>query len=74
MDFFDTRVPKKKANTINWPKFPHHKNRSKVKILCLKYQSKWSCSTMCYMAHVDPSKMEAATKKTINDRFKSIYS
>ena len=29
-------------------------------------------STLSYMSHMDPAKMERATKKTIDDRFKAI--
>jgi hypothetical protein len=72
-DYFDTRVPEKKVNTTDWPKFPHHKNPSKLKGLCLKYQSKGLCSPTCYMSHIDPAKMDTDTKKAIADRFKVIY-
>jgi hypothetical protein len=72
-DYFDTRVPEKKANTTDWPKLPHHKNPSKLKGLCLKYQSKGACSAICYMSHVDPDKMDSETRKTIDDRFKQVY-
>jgi hypothetical protein len=72
-DYFDTRVPEKKANTTDWPKLPHHKNSSKLKGLCLKYQSKGSCSAICYMSHVDPDKMDREIRKTIDDWFKQVY-
>jgi hypothetical protein len=72
-DFFDPRLPETKANNSDWPKFPHHKNPSKKKFLCLKYQVKGQCSSSCFMAHVDPAKMERDTRKTVDDRFKSIY-
>jgi hypothetical protein len=72
-DYFDTRVPEKKANTTDWPKLPHHKNPSKLKGLCLKYQSKGSCSAICYMAHADPDKMDSKIRKTIDDRFRQVY-
>jgi hypothetical protein len=72
-DYFDTTVPERRANTTDWPKLPHHKNPSRVKSLCLKYQSKGACSALCYMSHMDPSKMDSTLKKTIDDRFKSIY-
>ncbi len=72
-DYFDTRVPEKKANTTDWPTLPHHKNPSKLKGLCLKYQSKGACSAICYMSHVDPNKMDSKTRKTIDDRFKQVY-
>jgi hypothetical protein len=72
-DYFDTRVPEKKVNTSDWPKFPHHKTPSKIKGLCLKYQSKGSCTAICYMSHVDPAKMDEETRKTIDDRFKQVY-
>jgi hypothetical protein len=72
-DYFDTRVPEKKVNTTEWPKLPHHKNPTKVKGLCLKYQSKGFCSAACYMSHVDPGKMDSETRKAIDDRFKQVY-
>jgi hypothetical protein len=72
-DFFDSRVPEKKVNTTDWPKFPHHKTPSKLKGLCLKYQSKGACTTMCYMSHVDPDKMNNETRKIVDDRFKQVY-
>jgi hypothetical protein len=72
-DYFDTRDPKKKANATNWPELRHHKNPSKLKGLCLKYQSKGACSTICYMSHLDPDTMDSKTRKTINDRFKQVY-
>ena len=72
-DFFDTTVPSKRANTTDWPKLPHHKTPSKLKSLCLKYQSKGSCSALCYPSHMDPAKMESATKNTTDDHFKAIY-
>jgi hypothetical protein len=73
-DFFDTTVPERRANTTDWPKLPHHKNPSRVKSLCLKYQSKGTCSALCYMSHMDPAKMNTTLKKTIDDRFKLVYS
>jgi hypothetical protein len=72
-DFFKLREPEKKPNTIGWPWFPHHKFTSKTKNLCLKYQVKGSCSSACFMAHVDPAKMESAAKKLVDEHFKEVY-
>jgi hypothetical protein len=71
-DYFDSRDTDGKANTIDWPKFPHHKSGVN-KRLCLKYQTTGSCLSSCYLAHVDPRTMVNETKKTISDRFKAIY-
>jgi hypothetical protein len=72
-DYFNPSEPEKKLNTLGWPKFPHHKFPSKSKNLCLKYQAKGSCSSACFMAHVDPSTMESAAKKLVEDRFLEVY-
>jgi hypothetical protein len=73
-DFFNPKEPEKKANTLGWPRFLHHKFSTKSKTLCLKYQAKGSCSSACFMAHVDPAKMASAEKKLVGDRFKAVYS
>jgi hypothetical protein len=73
-DFFNPREAEKKPNTEGWPRFPHHKFTSKTKSLCLKYQTKGTCSSACFMAHVDPSKMENLARKLMDERFKAVYS
>jgi hypothetical protein len=73
-DFFNPREPEKKANTLGWPRFPHHKFSNKSKNLCLKYQTKGTCSSACFMAHVDPAKMDSTAKQLVEDRFKAVYS
>jgi hypothetical protein len=72
-DFFNPREIEKKPNTLGWPKFPHHKFPSKSKNLCLKYQTKGSCLSTCFMAHADPSKMESKTKKLVKKHLKVFY-
>lgn len=74
-DFFDIRDAAKKPNTQGWPKFPHHKLKDNPsKHLCVRYQSTGECPSLhCYMAHVPPPKMDAATKQAVADRFKQIY-
>jgi hypothetical protein len=74
VDFFDTKDPDKLKNSQGWPKLAHHKMTSKKKNLCLKYQSKGSCNTHCFMTHVDPTKLDSDTRKAIGDRFQAIYS
>jgi hypothetical protein len=71
-DCFDSRDADGKANTIDWPEFPHHRTGSN-KCLRLKHQTTGSCLSSCYLAHVDPLTMVSVTKKTISDRFKAIY-
>jgi hypothetical protein len=72
-DFYNPREPEKKPNTLGWPKFPHHKFPSKSKKPCLKYQAKGSCSSACFMAHINPSKMETVAKKLFEEQFIQIY-
>jgi hypothetical protein len=72
-DFFNPREPEKKPNTQGWPKFPHHKFPSKTKNLCLKYQAKGACLSACFMAHVNPLKMETSAKQLVESQFKEIY-
>ena len=73
-DFYDSRDPELKGNTIDWPKFLHHKTPTKTKPLCIRYQAVGQCNARCFMSHVDPSKIDEAVKVTFNARFKSIYS
>jgi hypothetical protein len=73
-DFFDSRSPELKGNTLDWPKFPHHKRPTKSKLLCVRYQAVGQCNAKCFMAHIDPSKVEEAVRATFNARFQSIYS
>jgi hypothetical protein len=72
-DFFNLTEPEKKLNTQGWPKFPHHKFPSKTKNLCLKYQAKGACSSASFMAHVDPSKMDASAKQLVEACFREVY-
>jgi hypothetical protein len=58
-DHFDSPDTNGKANTIDWPKFPHHRTGSN-KCLCLKHQTTGSCLSSCYLAHVDPRTMVKA--------------
>jgi hypothetical protein len=64
-----------KANMSDWPKFPFHKpgNNSKPKGLCLKYQALGECNLGCFNAHVDPTTFAEAARKTMDERFKLIY-
>jgi hypothetical protein len=73
-DFYDSRNPELKGNTLDWPKFPHHKSPDKTKPLCIQYQAAGQCNAKCFMSHVDPSKVDAAVKATFNAIFASIYS
>ena len=72
-DFLNPKEPEKKLNTQGWTKFPHHKCPSKTKNLCLKDQTKGACSSTSFMAHVDPSKMDAPAKQLVEARFKEVY-
>lgn len=72
-DFYDSRNPALKDHTLNWPKFPHHKTPEKLKPLCVKYQTVGHCTANCYLAHVEPTKIDNATRTTFNERFRTIY-
>jgi hypothetical protein len=73
-EFYDLRDPALKENTLEWPKFPHHKTpRSKTKPLCVRYQAVGQCNAKCFMAHVDPAQVEASVKTSLNTRFRSVY-
>jgi hypothetical protein len=72
-DFYDSRIPALKDHTLNWPKFPHCKTPDKAKLLCVKYQTVGHCTTKCYLAHVEPTRIDNATKTTFNKRFQMIY-
>jgi hypothetical protein len=72
-DFYDSRDPALKPNTIDWPKFPHHKTPSKSKPLCIRYQAVGQCNAKCFMAHVDPTQIEPSVKTSFNTRFRAIY-
>jgi hypothetical protein len=72
-DYFSSQTAEKKANTVDWPKVPHHKHPKKLKFLCVKYQSTGSCSASCFMSHIDPQNIEGDVRKTIDDRFKLIF-
>jgi hypothetical protein len=73
-DFYDSRNPDLRGNTLDWPKFPHHKTPDKTKPLCIRFQAVGQCNAKCYMSHVDPSKLDTVVKATFNARFESIYS
>jgi hypothetical protein len=72
-DYFDTRVPDKKANTADWPKLPHRKTPSKLKKTVPQVSVKGIVFRICYMSHADPEKMDSQIRKTIDDRFKQVY-
>jgi hypothetical protein len=73
-DFFNSRDAATKPNTMLWPKFKHHDpKKTKKAFLCLKYQCLGECGARCYMAHLDPEKMEEGERKTVDERFKAIY-
>ncbi len=69
---FDSRSPELKGNTRDWPKFP--KTPSKSKPLCLRYQPVGQGKSKCFLAHIDPFKVENAVRATFNTQFQSIYS
>jgi hypothetical protein len=73
-NFFNPREAAKKPHTEGWPRFPHHKFATKSKSLCLKYQTKGTCSSARFMAHVDPSTMESSARQLVDERFKAVYS
>ena len=72
-DFFNPTKPAIKANSVGWPKFPHHTDPSKERFLCIKYQVKGSCSAKCRLSHVIPTKMEGATKTAVDTRLRGIF-
>jgi hypothetical protein len=72
-EFYDAHNSALKENTIDWPKFPHHKTPTKTKTLCIRYQTVGQCNAKCFMAHVDPAQIESFLTSSFNTRFGSIY-
>ena len=73
-DYFNPSKPETKENSVGWPKVPHHKDPSKERYLCLKYQVKGACNAGCRLSHVIPSKLGGDVKAEVDARIKSIYS
>jgi hypothetical protein len=75
-NFFNYNKASLKDNTLGWPRITSHDPRKKGKqtYLCMKHQCVGSCSNKCRNTHVDPEKLSAANRKTIDDRMKVILS